>query len=289
MFRMILILAAAAALYGLVYYSSLKPSHDRRWYDYYAYTPDAVIHEDNAVVLRYVRDWKHQPSETVDKSWLENVMVRPEEVSRVWFALSAIGDSKYVAHSYLVFELEDGRALSFSIEARREEGEPYSPISGLFRKYELNYSWGLERDFVGVRLFVLDYQTELYPLQLSKEQAGAVFLAMAKATHEVAEKPRFYNTLTGNCTNLLAKAINAAIPGRLPYDISWNLPALSVGYLVEQGFIDASGQSTKEIRRGAIINDFGPELLENNETPEDFSSTLRRLYFEGNQQELTSV
>lgn len=281
-FRAVLILAAAALLYGLVYYSSLKPSHDRNWYDYYAHTPDAEIKADGTVSLRYVRDWKHDLSSTIDKTWLENVEVKPEEVSRVWFALSAIGDSKYVAHSYLVFELEDGRALSFSIEARREEGEPYSALRGLFRKYELNYSWGMERDFVGVRLFVLDYQTEMYPLQLSKEQAGAVFVAMARATAEVAKNPRFYNTLTGNCTNLLAKAINVAKPDRLPYDLSWNLPALSVGYLMKQGFIDTEVKDVEMVRKQAVINEFTDELLMNNETPLEFSTTLRRLYFEGN-------
>lgn len=262
------------------YLYSLQPSNEKNWYDYYQNTPDASFTDDGIVTLRYVRDWKHDRSDTIERNWLENVTIDPKEVSRVWFVISSIGDSKYVAHSFLNFELKDGRVISFSIEARREVGEPYSPWKGLFRKYELIYSWGMERDFVGYRLFLLNYHTEVYPLVLTEKEAGSVFVAMAKATAQVADQPRFYNTLTGNCTNLLAKAINEAVPGRLPYDLSWNLPALSVGYLVDEGLIDTEGEKVEEVRQSSVINDFTDELMLVNDRPEDFSRALRRYYFE---------
>jgi hypothetical protein len=278
--RIVVTAALVSLLLCLAYLYSLESSNDRNWYDYYQNTPDATVSEDGKVTLRYLRDFKHDRSGTAQDEWQENVTIDPEDVSRVWFVLSAIEESKYVAHSFLVFELNDGRAISFSIEARREEGEPYSALLGLFRKYDLIYSWGMERDFVGVRLFVFDYQTEMYPLLLDEEQAGKVFVAMARATADMADNPRFYNTLTGNCTNLLAKAINEAVPGRLPYDLSWNLPALSVGYLIEQGFIDSKGADIDAVRANAVINDFTDELMSVNDSALDFSRTLRRLYFE---------
>ena len=280
--RVALIVLLATALVGIVYLTTLKPSHDRNWYDFYDRTPDSSFEEDGTVVLRHVRNWKHDYSGTISKEWLEDVRVHPDEIKRVWFVISAIGDSKLVAHSFLNFELEDGRVISFSIEARREIGEPYSAILGLFRQYELAYTWGMERDFVGVRLFALKYRTEVYPLQLTKEEAGGVFKAMARATALVADNPSFYNTLTGNCTNLLAEAINASNPGRLPYDPSWNLPALSVGYLADQGFIKTGGEETIVVREKAVINRFTEELLAANGSPEDFSRALRYQYFESN-------
>ena len=82
---------------------------------------------------------------------------------------------------------------------------------------------------------------------------------MARATAEIADNPRFYNTMTGNCTNLLAEAINRAKPGRLPYDLAWNLPALSVGYLIDEGLIDSKGMSVEESREAAVINDLTDE------------------------------
>lgn len=279
-FRTIFLSAIIVVLGASLYLFTLQPSNERNWYDYYKHTPDAEVSADGIVTLRYLRDFKHDRSGTIQNEWQENVTIDSRDVSRVWFVLSAIEESEYVAHSFLVFELDDGRSISFSIEARREEGEPYSAFWGLFRKYDLIYSWGMERDFVGVRLFVFDYQTEMYPLLLDKEQSGKVFAAMARATVDIADNPRFYNTLTGNCTNLLAKAINEAVPGRLPYDLSWNLPALSVGYLVEQGFIDSKGADTKTVRAHAVVNDFTDELMSANDSAFDFSRTLRRLYFE---------
>lgn len=268
------VLMVVLLVFGGIYLSLLTPSHDRNWQEHFIPTYDASIEEDDTVVLSLVRDWQHDVSGATSKEWLKNVRIHPTEVERVWFIITSIGESKFVAHSFVSFELKDGRAYSFSIEARREEGEDYSAFMGLFNKYELAYSWGTERDFIGVRRFFLDYHTEIYPLELSSEQAGALFTAMAKATAQVADEPRFYNTLTANCTNLLAEAVNSMSPDRLPYDLSWHLPALSIGYLMEQGFIDSKGLDAKSLRQQSSIDDFTNELKKS----EDFSATLRELY-----------
>ncbi len=215
---------------------SLTPSHERNWQEHYARTPDAEV-MDSVVRLRNVRNWSHDESGVTGRVWLDEVEIDPTEIVQVWFALSALSGSASIGHSFLSFELADGQAYTFSIEARREEGEDYSVLLGMLRQYELWYGWGTEQDFFGVSLILLERPLELYPLDLTAEQRARLFVAAARATHEVAEQPRFYNTLTANCTNLLAKAINAQAPGTIPYHPAWNLPGFAPAFLARQGFI----------------------------------------------------
>jgi hypothetical protein len=105
-------------------------------------------------------------------------------------------------------------------------------VRRLFREYELLYSWGTARDFLGVRLFFLQDDLYHYPLLLDEQVPWHVLQYVAAATNDVAQAAEFYNTATANCTNLLAKSINTrARTTKLPYGLAWNLPGLSDRYL----------------------------------------------------------
>lgn len=228
-----------AALSGFLYLASSTPSNERTWIPAQARTAAASA-EGTEITLQNVRDWTYSAEAVLDEVWLD-LTVDTEEIVRVWFLIEPFSDFEAVGHTFLSFELEDGSAISFSVEARREEGEEYSAIKGQFRAYELSYQWGTERDFVTRRLSYLDHPLRLYPLELSPEAAQALFRSLAKETNDLATSPRFYNTLTANCTNVLANLVNEHYPGTLPYDISWNLTGYADRYLMDQGLIALKG------------------------------------------------
>ena len=85
--------------------------------------------------------------------------------------------------------------------------------------------------------------------------AQALFRDLAQEVNSLAERPRFYNTLTLNCTNVLAYIINRHAPHTLPLDISWYLPGYADEYLMRQGFIAIDGGT---VERTKTMHDLTP-------------------------------
>ncbi|MCA9367767.1 DUF4105 domain-containing protein, partial [Candidatus Kaiserbacteria bacterium] len=250
------------------------PSHNRNWDTPYVRTPDALV-TTSTVTLTNVRNFNHNTETTFSHEWKENVTIPIADVTAVWFGLARFNDSKLTGHSFLSFELASGTVYTLSIEARREVGETYNIVSGLFNEFELWYGWGTERDFLGVSMFTLNRPLEYYRLNLTPAEAQAVFRSVSIRTHEVAKHPVFYNTLTANCTNLLAKAINEQYPGRVPYHLAWNLPARAPQFFQKEKLVDDSiGVAT--LRQRVTIDSTDPKLTATIETtPDAFSQVLR--------------
>ena len=108
-----------------------------------------------------------------------------------------------MGHSFLSFELASGSAYTLSIEARREVGETYSAPKGMFNQFDLWY--GQHRARLPQCVTVSGRPSMNITDWTTPEEAQAVFKAVAADTARIAESPQFYNTLTANCTNLLAK------------------------------------------------------------------------------------
>jgi len=249
------------------------PTHDRNWVEAAARISDAWVH-DGVLTITNVRDWRYDTTGVTGKAWIDRVELPLSDVTRVWFLLEPFSAFPVIGHTMLSFEFSDGRVYAFSVEARREQGEDYSSFRGLFREYELKYAWGTEHDFISRRLFMLAHPLRMYPLQITTQDAQGILLALADATHELHETPRFYNTLSANCTNMLAKIINARYPGRLPYNFAWNMPGLSDRFLFKEGFI--AGKDITTVRTAADLTEHKETLLaENKATASVFSTEVR--------------
>ncbi|MDQ1299587.1 MAG: hypothetical protein QG636_255 [Patescibacteria group bacterium] len=269
----LLILLALLMLIGFVLLK--EPRTDRTWLPEQAIAATAEI-ENDIVTIRGVRDWTYDEEAPLTTDW-NDVSVDPSTIVRTWFLVEPFSDIEAVGHTFLSFELENGTVLSFSVEARREATEEYSAIKGQFREYELAYQWGTERDFVTRRLINLDHPLRLYPLTLTPEQSQALFRSLAEETQTLSEEPRFYNTLTANCTNVLAKIVNRHYPGTLPYDIAWNLTGYADLYLMEQGLIETT-TSKEEAIAAHDLTPFRTEIMKSATTsPTDFSKSIRSL------------
>jgi hypothetical protein len=277
------ILSSIAAVFaltivvGVVSLLLLEPRSDRTWAPELEKTSFATTEAGGAIRLHNVRDWTYGLGEIKAKGWREAITVDPAKITRAWFMFEPFPALKPAGHTYLTFEFSDGSAISFSVEARKEAHEKFRVSMGLFRQYELAYTWGTERDFLTRRLMYLQHPLYMYPLAIETESAQRYFRMLVEKTNQLAEHPRFYNTLTANCTNLLAEIANESAPGAVPYDISWNFPGFSDLFLMRIGLIEAVG--TREETQAAF--DLTPFLSEIEGFSQDdaavFSRELRQL------------
>ncbi len=137
-----------------------------------------------------------------------------------------------IAHTLVSFGFDDGRGgtdqLVFSIEIRKEKGEEFSAIAGFFKRFELSLVAADERDILRVRTNVRGEDVFLYRVKMAPEAMRALLLAYLQEAEALERNPRFYDTLTANCTTIVYEMAQRIVGG-LPLD--WRL--LASGYLPE--------------------------------------------------------
>lgn len=274
-YLLILFLVAGVGL--ALYLGTKTPLNEREWDTLFSKLNTTTTKTDGSIVIHNLRNFTFGSSAIVTKEWNDTV-VNPENIEQVYFFLDHFSSIREVGHTFVSFHLKDGSTVAFSIEARREATETYSFVNGFLNEYELQYLWGTERDLVTQRTVYKNEQLYRFPLVLSQEQAQALFKGFATETNELATTPRFYHTLTANCTNMLAKIVNKYYPGTLPYDISWNLTGLSDYYLERQGFIELNGATPEELRAKYDLTIHRDVLRENATlSSKDFAALLESL------------
>ena len=271
----LLVVVALFALVELLFVFTKKPEADRMWLPEQERTAYA-IEAAGLVTLLNVRDWTYGTSSPLTTDWT-TATIDPSDIVRVWFLIEPFSDWEAVGHTFLSFELNDGRVYSFSVEAKRESHETYSAIKGLFREYELSYQWGTERDFVTRRLIYLNHPLRLYPLELEPAAAQALFRSLVEETNTLAAEPRFYNTLAANCTNVLSTIVNRHYPGTLPLHYSWYLTGYADQYLMKEGLIRMQG-TAEGTMAAHDLTQYREQIYSFSTTPQQsFSAAIRSL------------
>jgi hypothetical protein len=134
---------------------------------------------------------------------------------------------------------------------RRTRNDEYSAIAGFFKTHELVYIGADERDFLTLRK-ARHEDVRLYRLGTSSERARALLVQYIDVANDLVAHPRFYNTLTMNCTTAIfdmARAVTSSIPFDWRVILTGYLPS----YLYERGVIDI-GIPLDELRRRADVN-----------------------------------
>jgi len=186
-----------------------------------------VDFEGDHVRIHDFRFFRYRADGSVAEPAYETRSFRIDDLASVWLGISHFGRFG-MAHTFMSFGFQDGRYLAISIEARREEGEGYNPLAGLFRKYDLIHVVGDERDIVGVRSHIRHEEVYLYRLELSSWQAENLFVSMLTVVNDIYQSPQFYNTLLDNCLTGLLRYAEA-----IPFWQQW------VDYrLILPGFVD---------------------------------------------------
>ena len=199
------------------------------------------ISEDQASVnFKGIRNWTYTRDEVLTKDYFSQ-SYQLEDLERTWFYLQPLDATGLIAHTFVVFEFAesygDRRYLGISVETRRKQGEDYSLLKGALRGFMLVHTWATEADLTSRRTDYYDYELFKYELQLSLADQRGLFKAFARETNQLHTKPQFYNTLTYNCTNVLAYYANKVKSGAIPWHYSFILTGKSVEYLRKLGYI----------------------------------------------------
>ena len=269
-----------ATAFLLMWRGTLHPSHQRVWADDVAQLLEARI-DGNHVHLKNVRNFEWRSETDYTPLWES----RTYDLDRLRSAdlVLSYWMGPHIAHTLVSFGFDGGERVVFSLEIRKERHESFSAIGGFFRQFEQVLVAADERDIVRTRSNARGEDVYLYRLQISQASVRALFLEYLKAANELRHTPRFYNTLTSNCTTIvfeLARLIAPTLPidyrlllsghfAEYVYDLHGLTPGYRYGELQALGYInehalasDASGDdfsmSIRQSIPGIPVNEVHP-------------------------------
>lgn len=265
------VLFAMAGLGLAGWWARVRPRSDRPW----ARDVERLVQAERRgshVRLHNVRNFDWRTRDDYSPHWESRAydldsLVAVDLVVSYWMGPA-------IAHTLVSFAFADGRHLVFSVEVRHLAGREFSAIGGLFRQCELVLVAADERDIVRTRTNIRHEEVYLYRVALPRAEIRALFEAYLDTADALAARPRFYNTLTSNCTTLVYDMVKAIVPG-----VPWNWRLLASGYLPDYlyklGALDMR-QTMAELRRRGHINEAAIAADIDGRASADFSAAIRR-------------
>lgn len=242
-------LTAGGFFLVLGWWLTLQPSNDRDWQPDVAELAYADI-AGNKVTVHNIRNCDYRTSTDFDVRYHDRTyyldQIRTADLFMVYWG------SPHMAHTMVSFGFEGGEHLCFSIETRKEKGEGYSAVKGLFRQFELVYVAADERDVVRVRTnFRKGEDAYLFRLNATPAQVRDFFLVYLRRMNDLRTRPEWYNAATDNCT--ISIRTQRAADDRAPWD--WRMLVNGHGdeLLYERGMI-ATNLPLAELRARSHVN-----------------------------------
>lgn len=262
------LLALLALLVALL--SLRKPSAHLNWKPDFAKQAHGEITGDTLSLQHLRRTRYPAPGEPYEVRW-DAASYDLSKLKRLWFVVESFSDLAVVAHTFLSFEFEDGQCLAVSVEARPEMGESYGILDGLLRRFELCYLFGDETDMILRRTRYQQHQVYMYPLVTPPREIRKVLERMLGTANALTKQPRFYNSITDNCTSVLRKHANEVRPGSFrAFALSQVLPGISDKMLYKKGWLETT-VPLKSLRERYAVK----EISEDCAGKPDFSSCIR--------------
>ncbi|MGH8817520.1 MAG: DUF4105 domain-containing protein [Achromobacter pestifer] len=215
----------AAVLALLIWWHTIRPSNDRNWLPEVARQTHGEI-DGNQVTLHNIRNFDWRTRTDFTPHW-ETRHYALDALQSVDVALS-YWNRPAIAHALVSFGFGHDNYVVFSVEIRRKEGDNFSEIGGFFKQYELSVIASTEEDSLRVRTNVRGEDGYLYRVHMPLDDARSLFLAYVDSANRLRDTPRFYHTLTANCSTIVFQMARRIVPG-LPLDYR----QLVSGYLPE--------------------------------------------------------
>lgn len=257
--RRITFILYGLAIAGLVFWWNLiVPLNDRDWEPSVARMPTGQVDGDWLTVnnIRHF-EWrdveKAEPERWETRRYDLATLLSVDLVINYWMG-------PHIAHPQVSFGFSDGSFLIWSIEVRNLRGQSFDPVSGLFQTNELVFVAGDERDIVRRRTNFTNEDVFIYRIAIGKERARQFLLEYMNDANRLAEKPRFYNTLTTNCTSVifkLARATGVAVPFDWRLILTGHLPA----FLFEFGVLTKE-YSLEELKKAGAVSALAARLAD---------------------------
>ncbi len=262
-------LVTFAAAFGalLIWWQRIAPSNDRIWADDVAQMTTGTV-DGNRVTLRNVRNFVWRSDTDYTQRW-ETRHYDLDRLNSVDMIMS-YWTGPAIAHMLISFGFDDGEHVVFSVEIRRERIESFSEIGGFFKEFELSVIAADERDVIRVRTNVRGEDTYLYRVRMPVPAMRSLFLGYIDEANTLVRTPRFYNTITVNCTTLVYQMMQRIV-GYLPLNYRLIFSGYLPEYVYRVGGLDQS-YSLRELRARGRIS----ERAKASDRSDAFSEDIRR-------------
>lgn len=246
-----------------------KASNDRNWNEDQKILASAEI-DNNLISIENIRNFSYASTTSFEKNYY-NKTFDLNKLEKVWYVVEPFSGIPGSAHTFLSFQFANNDFVSISVEIRKEIGEKYHPIRGLFNQYELMYVIADERDVIKLRSNFRKDLVYVYPIKADLEKSKALFIDMIERANSLKDNPEFYNTLTNTCTTNIVAHVNKITPNRVPFfNLRVLLPANSDKLAYRLGLIDTD-LSFEQARKRFYINDKAQKFASSS----DFSVKIR--------------
>ena len=240
----------------LLWWNSLTPSNQHIWEDDVAQMTSGIVDGDT-VTLFNVRnfDWHSETDYTPHWETRQYDLSKLKSVDM----LTSHWGMEAIAHVLVSFGFDDDQFVTFSVEIRKKKGQEFDEIAGFFKQYELSILATDERDAIAVRPNIRGEDTFLYRIDMPEHIRRQLFLSYIEQANQLLDEPRFYNTVTANCTTLVFGMMQH-ISGGLPLDSRLLLTGYLPSYIDEldgltQGFdlaqLRSAGRITERSKQAA--------------------------------------
>ena len=241
------VLAAVVAV-ATAAWAAIVPSSAGDWPPEVGRLAHATI-EGDRVTIRNVRNFEWQGTDRFLERWETRTyalssLERLDLIASYWAG-------PHIAHLMVSFGFATGDQLVASIEIRRRRNQAYSTLEGLFKNFELVYILGDERDLIRLRTTFRKESVHLFRLRAPPERVQRMFLEYVRTVNELAARPRFYNTVTTNCTTQIRVAGMGA-GATIPWSWKLLLTGHTPEYLYEHGAPDTRLTFSELFRRARI-------------------------------------
>jgi hypothetical protein len=232
----------------LVWWCRLRPSNDRLWADDVARMTTGTV-SGNIVTLQNVRNFAWRTKSDYTQRW-ETRSYELDRLDSVDMIMSH-WTGRMIAHMLISFGFHGGGHVAFSVEIRREKRQSFSEVGGFFKEFELSVIAADERDVIRVRTNVRGEDAFLYRLVMPAATMRSLFLGYVEQANRLVRTPRFYNTITVNCTTLVFHMMNR-IAGGLPLSYRVLLSGYMPEYVYSIGYLDSRYSLAQLRERGHI-------------------------------------
>ncbi len=231
----------------------IRPSLSRNWTEDQKILARTEFKEDE-VSITNIRNISYHTTSDYEVGYYDKTFDL-NKLESVWFMVEPFSGHGFgAAHTLLSFGFEDGDYVAISVEIRKEIGESFSALKGLFRQYELVYVVADEQDVIKLRSNYRKDKVFLYPVITSKENIRKLFVSMLTRANKLSTEPEFYNTFTNTCTTNIVSHVNEITKDRIPFSYKVLMPAYSDELAQKLGIID-NNITLEELRAKYLINE----------------------------------
>lgn len=252
-----------------------SPSNNRDWSVDQSVLPYAETSatSSNLIHIKNIRNYSYKSTSEYTPSYYDKTF-DISKLKKVYYIVEPFTGFKGSAHTFLSFEFEpiasntgsstnsstsspavSNDFLTVSVEIRKEKGESFSALKGLFNQYEIMYVLADERDAIKLRSNFRKDDVYVYPVKTTKEKASALFLDIIERVNTLHTTPEFYNTAYNTCTTNIMKHANTITPSKIPFSYKVLLPAYSDELAFDLGMIDTNAKNLDEARSLYKINE----------------------------------